>query len=76
MKKLMLLFVAFAFVGFLSANTLNDDPPVKKTETTQVEKKDAKAPGCETKKDCQTVKTTCCSKKTQPAPAEQKKDKK
>ena len=77
MKKLMLLFVGIAFVGFLSANNLNDDPPAKaEQKTTQVEKKSS---DCKTVKSCCEKKTTeadCGTKKSTTAQAEPKKEEK
>lgn len=39
MKKLFVLLFAMAFVGFVSAHGLNDDPPTKKEKTEKVTKK-------------------------------------
>lgn len=73
MKKLLLLFVAVAFVGFLSANSVTDDPPTKE-KTTQVEqKKETTAKKSEA--DCQKEKSACCKKESKTAYTEKKKDK-
>lgn len=72
MKKLMLLFVAVAFVGFLSANSVTDDPPTKEKTTKVEQKKEATAK----KSDAECQKQKACCKKEGKTTAYTEKDKK